>query len=215
MRFFGKKKKGEETDYAEDPRKVPDSVGKFGDGSDIDSEIREKSIRLWDLFEARKYDEVIKNADILIKEDYDVSRAWYYKARALYESELYSDALSCIDKSLVKVVDEDLIQRPEDIAQRVFWKALTLMRLGKYEDAYYYLDDARKRNTEDRWLSGQITYSRAVCCAKTGKEDLALTYLSQLTSMHPETREQLAKDEDFKKFRDNPRFKEMVKTENS
>ena len=136
------------------------------------------------------------NEAIRIKQDY--FEAWYNKGAALGRLGKHEEAIECYNEA---------IRIKPDYSETWNNKGVALVQLGKHEEAIKCYDKAIeiKPDNPSAWYNKACTYSRL-----TNNIEM-LKHLKRAIELDNKYKEMAKTDEDFKKYRDDPDFMELVK----
>jgi len=91
-------------------------------------------------------------------------------------------------------------------AEDHYTQGVTLMNLGRWDEAREHLDRARKAAPK----ADHIVYAMAALDCLTGEADSAMENLKVAIQLRPENRYHARNDEDFAFLQEDPRFTELL-----
>ncbi len=125
----------------------------------------------------------------------------YDEALALFHQQKFSRA----KQELEKVVEGPSKEHPRT-AEEHYQRGVTMMNIGRWDDARESLDKARKAAPK----ADHIHYALAALDCLTGEADSALANLKVAIQLRPENRYHARNDEDFAFLQEDPRFTELL-----
>lgn len=177
----------------EEEQKAKEEVKK----QELQKNLEEKYEKSYSAFFSKEYNEAIKLADEVIKEDDKFYRAYNIKGIAQCYSGKYIDGMNNIDKAL---------ELKHDYGYARFNKALALELFGKYDESLLWYDKALEVENYVWSHYGKASiYGRKVDVANTVKN------LKIAIDMNAGVKEEAKKEKDFDKVRSSKEFQELVK----
>ncbi len=147
----------------------------------------------------------------------------YDEALALFHQQKFSRAKQELEKVLegpskeladrarmhVKIAEQRMRPAHEQnprTAEEHYQRGVTMMNIGRWDDARESLDKARKAAPK----ADHIHYALAALDCLTGEADSALANLKVAIQLRPENRYHARNDEDFAFLQEDPRFTELL-----
>ncbi|PYT53058.1 MAG: hypothetical protein DMG43_09995 [Acidobacteria bacterium] len=147
----------------------------------------------------------------------------YEEALALFHQQKFSRAKQELEKVLegpskeladrarmhVKIAEQRMRPAHEQnprTAEEHYQRGVTMMNIGRWDDARESLDKARKAAPK----ADHIHYALAALDCLTGEADSALANLKVAIQLRPENRYHARNDEDFAFLQEDPRFTELL-----
>lgn len=157
----------------------------------------EKYNKSYEAFGEKKYDDTIKLADEIIKEDVNFYKAYNIKGIALCYKGDFDEGIKNIDKAL---------QLKPDFGYARFNKALAYELHGDYDEALNLYD-------KDLEIENYIWsyYGKASIYGRRGDVDNTVKYLKIAINMSSDIKNIAAKEEDFNPVKDSKEFQDLLK----
>ena len=147
----------------------------------------------------------------------------YDEALALFHQQKFSRAKQELEKVVegpskeladrarmhVKIAEQRMRPAHEQnprTAEEHYQRGVTMMNIGRWDDARESLDKARKAAPK----ADHIHYALAALDCLTGEADSALANLKVAIQLRPENRYHARNDEDFAFLQEDPRFTELL-----
>jgi len=147
----------------------------------------------------------------------------YDEALALFHQQKFSRAKQELERVLegpskeladrarmhVKIAEQRMRPAHEQnprTAEEHYQRGVTMMNIGRWDDARESLDKARKAAPK----ADHIHYALAALDCLTGEADSALANLKVAIQLRPENRYHARNDEDFAFLQEDPRFTELL-----
>ena len=181
--------------------------------------------------ELKDYKRADSTADIILKKDYTNSMGWLLKANVQFEYKNYEKSLEyCnnglyVNPRLVDLLNQKadcyveldeldkaekyfLLSVESDSSRPYAWNQLYMISRMKddYEKCFYYLDKAINNNPDNPYFY----FNRACTYALMGKKDEMIKDLKKAIEIDLKFQVMAVNDEDFKSFRNDPDFIELI-----
>jgi tetratricopeptide (TPR) repeat protein len=149
----------------------------------------------------RTYEEALKN----------FQQQKFLRAKQALERVLEGPSKELSDRARMHLrICEQRISHPPvpalKTAEDHYTQGVTLMNLGRWDEAREHLDRARKVAPK----ADHIIYAMAALDCLTGEADSAMENLKIAIQLRPENRYHARNDEDFSFLQDDPRFTELL-----
>ena len=112
-------------------------------------------------------------------------------------------------KMHIRICEQRIARGPAPAAKSAedhYTQGVTLMNLGRWDEAREHLDRARKAAPK----ADHIVYAMAALDCLTGEADSAMANLKVAIQLRPENRYHARNDEDFAFLQEDPRFTELL-----
>jgi Flp pilus assembly protein TadD len=109
----------------------------------------------------------------------------------------------------IRICEQRISRLPAPAAKSAedhYTQGVTLMNLGRWDEAREHLDRARKAAPK----ADHIVYAMAALDCLTGEADSAMQNLKVAIQLRPENRYHARNDEDFAFLQEDPRFTELL-----
>jgi len=135
----------------------------------------------------------------------------FQRAKQMFEHVLEGPNKELSDRAQMHLrICEQRISRPSvptlKSAEDHYTQGVTLMNLGRWDEAREHFDRARKTAPK----ADHIVYAMAALDCLTGEADSALENLKLAIQLRPENRYHARNDEDFSFLQEDPRFTELL-----
>jgi tetratricopeptide (TPR) repeat protein len=139
----------------------------------------------------------------------------YEEALKHFQEQKYSRAQQVLEKVVdgpskeLRICEQRIARGPAPAAKSAedhYTQGVTLMNLGRWDEAREHLDRARKAAPK----ADHIVYAMAALDCLTGEADSAMQNLKTAIQLRPENRYHARNDEDFAFLQEDPRFTELL-----
>jgi tetratricopeptide (TPR) repeat protein len=135
----------------------------------------------------------------------------FQRAQQVLERVLEGPSKELGDRAKVhlRICEQRISRLPAPIAKSAedhYTQGVTLMNLGRWDEAREHLDRARKAAPK----ADHIVYAMAALDCLTGEADSAMANLKVAIQLRPENRYHARNDEDFAFLQEDPRFTELL-----
>ena len=135
----------------------------------------------------------------------------FHKAQQVLEKVLEGPSKELGDRAKVhlRICEQRASRVPAPAAKSAedhYTQGVTLMNLGRWDEAREHLDRAHKASPK----ADHIVYARAALDCLTGEADSAMQNLKVAIQLRPENRYHARNDEDFAFLQEDPRFTELL-----
>jgi tetratricopeptide (TPR) repeat protein len=135
----------------------------------------------------------------------------FARAQQLLEKVLEGPSKELGDRAKVhmRICEQRVSKAPPPAAKTAedhYTQGVTLMNLGRWDEAREHLDRARKASPK----ADHIVYAMAALDCLTGEADSAMQNLKVAIQLRPENRYHARNDEDFAFLQEDPRFTELL-----
>jgi tetratricopeptide (TPR) repeat protein len=135
----------------------------------------------------------------------------FQRAQQVLERVLEGPSKELGDRAKVhlRICEQRISRLPAPIAKSAedhYTQGVTLMNLGRWDEAREHLDRARKSAPK----ADHIVYAMAALDCLTGEADSAMQNLKVAIQLRPENRYHARNDEDFAFLQEDPRFTELL-----
>jgi tetratricopeptide (TPR) repeat protein len=135
----------------------------------------------------------------------------FQRAQQVLERVLEGPSKELGDRAKVhlRICEQRISRLPAPIAKSAedhYTQGVTLMNLGRWDEAREHLDRARKAAPK----ADHIVYAMAALDCLTGEADSAMENLKVAIQLRPENRYHARNDEDFAFLQEDPRFTELL-----
>jgi tetratricopeptide (TPR) repeat protein len=135
----------------------------------------------------------------------------FQRAQQVLERVLEGPSKELGDRAKVhlRICEQRISRLPAPVAKSAedhYTQGVTLMNLGRWDEAREHLDRARKAAPK----ADHIVYAMAALDCLTGEADSAMANLKVAIQLRPENRYHARNDEDFAFLQEDPRFTELL-----
>lgn len=135
----------------------------------------------------------------------------FQRAKQMFEHVLEGPSKELNDRAQMhlRICDQRVSRSPVPSlksAEDHYTQGVTLMNLGRWDEAREHFDRARKTAPK----ADHIVYAMAALDCLTGEADSALENLKLAIQLRPENRYHARNDEDFSFLQEDPRFTELL-----
>jgi tetratricopeptide (TPR) repeat protein len=135
----------------------------------------------------------------------------FHKAAASLEKVLEGPSKELVDRARIhlRIAQQRIAQLPSSsprTAEDHYHQGVTMMNMGRWDDAREHLDRARKLAPK----ADHIIYAIAALDCLTGEAESAMENLKLAIQLRPENRYHARNDEDFAFLQEDPRFTELL-----
>jgi tetratricopeptide (TPR) repeat protein len=144
-----------------------------------------------------RYKEALEACNKAIKIDSENSDAWASKVEAMIDLEQYKEVLPVCDNAIKLNPDDENLW---------FNKGYALISLKRYKDALEPFDKAIELKVDDAYT----WYNKACCYSMLEDKDNMLASLTKAIQLENESKNDAAKDEEFKRYWEDTDFKKLI-----
>jgi tetratricopeptide (TPR) repeat protein len=135
----------------------------------------------------------------------------YSRAQQALEKVVDGPSKELVDRAKmhIRICVQRIARGPAPAAKSAedhYTQGVTLMNLGRWDEAREHLDRARKAAPK----ADHIVYAMAALDCLTGEADSAMQNLKTAIQLRPENRYHARNDEDFAFLQEDPRFTELL-----